>query len=208
METWTGIDISRYQTHIKCYDSTISFVIIKATEGETLIDRKFKQHWNSIPPNIHKGAYHFFRPNKSGLVQANVFLKTVNFKPDNIAPVIDVEWTRDYSKTSTNIRVRNLKLMISQIKKQTGCKPIIYTSQRFWDKYYAPYFSKKDIKVLWVADYRPNKSPNVPSTWSDWHIWQYTQSGNIYGYKGCVDLNISKIHPKYLTIKESLRDTL
>ena len=81
-----GIDISRYQADIEweklkvltdAHGRTtnsinlakdirnISYVFIKATEGNSLKDKYFKRHWeNAGKCGIRRGAYHFFRSSK------------------------------------------------------------------------------------------------------------------------------------------------
>ena len=198
-QTWIGIDISRYQNKI-LWDTSINFVFVKATEGINLRDKKFKSHWESVPTNIHKGAYHFFRPSKSGKSQADFFLRVANLRDNNLVPVIDVEPTRDHRRTKPKIGCRNLKEMILQIQKKTGCTPIIYTSKSLWERYYHSYFKDFNIGFLWVADYHSIDTPLVPCTWDSWTIWQWTQTGKIDGYNRCIDKSICRIDPECLTI--------
>ena len=91
-----GIDISRHQGNINWnkFDTTISFVICKATEGVKIADPKFKKNWDNIP--TIKGCYHFFRPQLSGIDQAKNFLKVAIIEPGNIIPIIDVEQTTQW----------------------------------------------------------------------------------------------------------------
>jgi len=193
-----GIDVSKYQDNIKWdnLDASVKFVIFKATEGTDLVDRKFKHNWDKSGSDVYKGAYHFFRPLKSGKQQAKLFLKTTNLKSGDIIPVLDVEYTKQYkrmSKKNKALMARNLNEYISVIESSLGVKPIIYTSASFWNDYIRPSY-KKDVSdhILWVADYRKRKSPAIPKGWNDWHIWQHTDKGKVRGISKRVDMNICK----------------
>lgn len=201
----------------------ISFVVIKATEGVNLKDKKFDYNWLECgKTKLYRGAYHYFRPNKSGIEQAKFFLKTVQFKSGDIAPVIDVEQIH-YSIYYTKVKVKkhhkvyyksrrkigvdkvmayhNLRDMVDYLYKHTGTKPLIYTTTSHWNSYYAKLFENEHHHFLWVADYRKKvKNPITPKGW-DWSIWQHTPRGKIRGIKSYVDLNISKYHPSTFTIK-------
>jgi len=70
-----GIDLSGYQPTVdwtKVAASGIAFAFIKATEGTTLIDHTFADHWaRAKRASLLRGAYHFFdrsrmRPRKPG----------------------------------------------------------------------------------------------------------------------------------------------
>ena len=194
-----GIDISHYQGDIEWskIDTTIDFIICKATEGSKFIDYKFEHNWKNIKGV--KGCYHFFRPQVPGDIQALHYLKTVNFKEGDILPIIDVEMTKHwtYSKHRKTY-VNNLKKMVSTIHDKTGLTPIIYTTGLFWDTYISKHYQNKYDHILWVADYRKNDSPKIPKDFNDWVIWQHTNKGLTNGIIGFVDLNYSKNIDKLL----------
>jgi lysozyme len=197
-----GIDISRYQTvNFNLLDSNISFVFCKATEGSKLIDRKFNYHWENIGSHLKKGAYHFFRPYANGKDQAKLFLSTVNFSSGHLAPVIDVEGERGYSKLNPRIYVANLKIMIREIEETLGVRPIIYTNTHFWNRYFSTHMKDMVREYrLWVADYRDREEPVIPHGWEDWAIWQHTCKGRIKGISHDVDLNVCKLNLDELVI--------
>lgn len=74
------------------------------------------------------------------------------------------------------------------IERATGKKPIIYSAKSFRRDYlgnpteFAAY-------PLWVASYR-NDAPSLPATWSDYLIWEYTESGTVAGITGQLDKNL------------------
>jgi len=197
-----GIDISRYQNvNFSLLDSGISFIFCKATEGTTIVDRKFATHWSQIGDKYSKGAYHYFRPLVSGKEQAKLFLNTVNFSSGHMLPVIDVELGRGYNAKNSKIYVSNLKQMIRYIEEKLGVKPIIYTNTHFWNHNFAVHF--KDMAKeyhLWVADYRDREEPSVPVGWENWSIWQHSCKGKLNGIPGEVDLNVCKVDINKLLI--------
>lgn len=201
---YVGIDISKFQHTInwKHVDTSLHFVVVKATEGLTLKDRKFDEHWDNIHPSMIKGAYHFFNPVRRGKEQARFFLSTVKFKKGHLAPVIDVEYTRNYSKVSRKQIARNLREMIVHIEKTLKVKPIIYTNAGCWDKYIAPYFGGSEKNYhLWIADYRGKAEPRIPKKWKTWSIWQHTDKARMRGINGNVDVNVCKVDLDKLIIR-------
>ena len=227
-QRYIGIDISRYQGDIKFekLDTNIKFVIIKATEGVNLKDKKFDYNWANVfnaKQKIYRGAYHFFRPNKSGIEQAKFFLSTVKFQKNDIIPVIDVEkmcysvyYTRVKTKRGKKIYYKNrrcvsvnsimanhnLSDMVDYIHRHLKVKPIIYTTTSHWNSYYKKLFVDEHHHFLWVADYRKNvNNPIVPDCWETYHIHQYTPRGKFCGIPKRVDVNITKYHPSTFLIK-------
>lgn len=219
---YKGIDISHHQGKIvwSKIDTNIKFTIIKATEGLDFKDKYFDYNWKEIKnTNIYRGAYHYFRPNKSGIEQAKFFLKTVGFKKGDIIPVIDIEKmnykiTYIYKKRGKKtiklkrikvqnlIAYQNLKDMIDYIYEVLHVKPILYTSTCHWKSYYDKFFENEHHHILWIADYRKNViNPNIPKCWNDWTIWQYSPKYKIKGLNKYVDINISKKHPNEFIIK-------
>ena len=59
-----GVDVSEYQDVIDMNElarQNISFVIIRATEGSSLVDARFAENWgNAHHSSLTAGAYHFF----------------------------------------------------------------------------------------------------------------------------------------------------
>jgi len=74
------------------------------------------------------------------------------------------------------------------IQQNLGRSPIIYTSANFWNtalggtSAFAGY-------PLWVAHYTSHAAPNIPSGFSDYLFWQYSDSGSVSGIKGNVDMD-------------------
>lgn len=71
----------------------IDYVFMKATEGESFKDWRFKGRWKKAKKaGITRGAYHFFRPGKNAVDQAQNYIQRVGeFDADDLPPVLDIE---------------------------------------------------------------------------------------------------------------------
>lgn len=186
-----GIDVSYYQGKIDWQkvremeedDVRIHFAFIKATEGVMLVDRYFKRNWREAPKvGIKCGAYHFFRPKKSGLWQAKFFLQTVDVEKGDLPPVVDVEELNGVSPAKMR---KELKEYIEHIEKKTGVKPIIYTGLSFFKDYLDGYFHDYP---LWIAHYYKAKLRISEKT--KWHFWQHSDKAKVNGISYIVDFNV------------------
>jgi lysozyme len=181
-----GIDISRYQSRInwkELVEQKFDFVFVKATEGGDHRDTMFDSHWESIKKaGLKRGAYHFFRPGISPLLQAKNFINQVELQPGDLPPVIDIEVTDGASKT---IIVNRIKSWLEIVEIRYGVKPIIYTHLKFYYNYIVGNF---DDYPLWIAKYGDVKPQLVNS--EKFKFWQYSNHGEVKGIKGDVDFNV------------------
>lgn len=187
-----GIDMSHYQQKqdIK-WDSLsigngaipIKFVVLRATMGNRSADRNFEDFWMLAKKHeLIRGAYHFYRADEDPVVQANNFLKYVKLESGDLPPILDIE---RIPRRKTNERlVQDLKTWCSIMEETYGEKPIIYTYYHYYKDYLKGEF---DGYPLWLANYNdvPEPTPN-----DDWHLWQFTENGIVYGINTKVDLNI------------------
>ena len=188
-KTYTGIDISKYQKINWKEIEKLDFIICKKSEGITLEDLKFRENINNI--KCLKGIYHFFRPQYSGIDQANFFLKDMDTIKIDLKPIIDVEWSKWWSnENNTNIGISRLNDMIKTIEVKFGMKPIIYTSPLFWNKFIGNKIDLNGVN-LWVADWRGDTIPELPNGFKNWHLWQQSSNKKIKGIDGDVDWNIT-----------------
>lgn len=184
-----GIDVSYYQGKIdwqkvkamKEDDVNISFAFIKATEGVLRVDPYFQRNWREAPKaGIKVGAYHFFRPQKSGLWQANFFLQTVSFESGDLPPVVDIEGLDGVSPE--NMR-KELNAFIIQVEKKTKVRPIIYSGLKFYQNYLQGYY---DEYPFWVAHYY---QPKLKLASNSYKFWQHSDKARINGINHRVDFN-------------------
>jgi len=181
-----GIDVSRYQSRVDWQEVSqqgIHFAFVKATEGASHIDSLFDFNWFSLEEvGIRKGAYHFYRTQTSALLQAQHFISQVTIKPGDLPPVLDVEVLANTQ--AVDLR-KGMLVWLSVIETHYQVKPIIYTNQKFYNKYLAGHFGDYP---LWIARY--NEEEPVLACGTDWAFWQYGNKGTLKGINGYVDFNV------------------
>jgi lysozyme len=181
-----GIDVSHYQSLVdweRIAQQDIDFAYVKATEGEGYVDSLFQVNWNAIKESgMKRGAYHFFIPSFSIDLQAANYIKTVNLEVGDLAPVVDVEGIDGVTQKEL---IDRLTKFIHLLEASYNTKPVIYTYQKFYNKYLAGHF---DDYPIWIARYSSRKP--VLADNAEWHFWQYGSRGNLEGIKGNVDFNV------------------
>lgn len=199
-----GIDISHYQGDIdwnvlsmnRETDSPLHFVFMKATEGGDHGDDTFCNNFTeALNHGFIRGAYHFFIPSTDALKQADFFIRTVQLKPGDLPPVLDVEVTGKKNKVELQ---RCVKQWLDRVESHYGVKPILYTSYKFKTKYLDD--SLFNAYPYWIAHYYVDSVKYQ----GKWDFWQHTDVGNVPGIEEDVDLNVFKgtlDELKKLTIK-------
>lgn len=185
-----GIDISHYQESIdwsrlrnaQVKGQPLRFVMIKATEGVSIIDENFNENFYQARQNdLIRGAYHFFVPSEDPARQALFFMKQVHLESGDLPPVLDVEKAGKLSVAELQTAVRK---WLGIVEKHYGVKPIIYTGYHFKLKYLND--AVFDAYPYWIAHYYVEQLEYKGS----WSFWQYTDVGHIDGIRGYVDCNI------------------
>ncbi|MES2430118.1 MAG: GH25 family lysozyme [Bacteroidota bacterium] len=185
-----GIDVSHYQKRVdweevramQIKNINIGFCFMKATEGTDRTDDMFKRNWGGAKANyIPRGAYHFFNPAKSGILQAKHFIRQVRLEKGDLPPVLDIEQINGENVTDLQQRLSD---WLIEVEKKYGVKPIIYTNVGFYKSYLS---GKFDDYPLWVAHYLIKNKPRIKR---DWIFWQHNESGNVNGIDAYVDFNV------------------
>lgn len=179
-----GIDVSRYQGEIDwsrvMEGNQISYVYLKATEGETLLDRTYKKNLaEARRVGLRVGSYHFYRPNSNWKRQLRNLVKHVRVSEQQLVPIIDIEVR---GRVSAERFIRDLKRFVVEVEKHYGCKPMLYTYQNFYNKHLVGHF---ESYPLMIARYR-TEAPALDDG-AEFVMWQYTDSGFVDGVNGCVD---------------------
>ncbi len=181
-----GVDVSRYQSRIdwgKVAEQKMDFAFVKATEDIAHTDSLFEFNWNQLKKvGLRRGAYHFFRTNRSPILQAQHFISQVEMEEGDLPPVLDVELLGQATPVALR---KDLFVWLTLIETHYEVKPIIYSNQKFYNKYLAGHFSDYP---LWIARY--NKEEPVLACGTDWSFWQYGNRGTLEGIEGYVDLNV------------------
>jgi lysozyme len=188
-----GVDVSSFQAEIDwntLSKNNISFAFIKATEGSSFVDNKFRYNWDQAhQTDLKVGAYHFFSFDSSGETQAANFIRTVPKLEKSMPPVIDVElYGSKIKKVPDAEKTRNnLKQLIAELKNYYGKDPIIYSTYETYNLYIKNDFTANPI---WIRDII--KEPKLSDN-RQWSFWQYSSVGKLRGYKGdefFIDLNV------------------
>ena len=206
-----GIDISHYQEHInwdrlrnaQLNGQPLRFIIIKATEGVSLIDENFNENFYQAKQNdLVRGAYHFFTADADVAAQARFFMKQVHLEAGDLPPVLDVEKAGALSVKQLQEAVLT---WLRLVEKHYGVKPIIYTGYSFKMKYLSDDVFNQ--YPYWIAHYYVDQVQYK----GKWDFWQYTDVGSLDGIPGMVDCDIfngdlSQLHE--LTIKQEEIDRI
>jgi len=184
-----GLDVSEFQgtvdwTLVKTIENSypLEFVFIRATAGNDKVDGQFATNWlGAKKSKLIRGAYHYYRPNENSLEQAELFIKTVQLQKGDLPPVLDIE------KLPREQSLKNMKLGLSRwlkaIEAHYKVKPIIYTSEKYYDDFLKEEFGDY---LFWIANYNFYRE----KIGDDWLFWQFTEKASVPGIKGNVDVNI------------------
>jgi lysozyme len=175
------------------------FCFAKSSQGISRVDPRFEEHMAKLKERtILRGGYHFFRLlNKDVQGEINNFLTTTKAggivwsEKGVLPPVLDIEpiGTEFGNPTKgkiiadrVNIAAR-AKKWLTTVEEKTGKTPIIYTTRLIWDDFLkAPKGFER--YPLWVADYGGLAQPRMPSGWTNYMMWQFTDKGKIGGKVG------------------------
>ncbi len=188
-----GIDVSAYQGRINWDEvatHNVRFAFIKASEGITLRDPRFRRNWAAAQrAGIYRGAYHYFQPNYDGAQQANLFTRTVPLTPGDLPPVLDVEHPEFHDVAAMRGHVAT---WLRLVERHYGVRPILYSNYSFYKRFLAGHF---DEYPLWLAHYEVEQ-PRLPR--EKWIIWQHSDEAYVPGIRGTVDFNVFQGSFKHL----------
>lgn len=173
-----GIDVSHYQGDIdweSIEKQGVEFVYIKATEGSSHVDECYESNRsNAEKTGIHIGFYHFFSFESSGISQAENYIATVGELNGKLIPAVDVEFYGSQRNPDRETVNKELSDMLEYLETYYGRKPIIYSTQSFYNAYLK---SGYEDYPLWIRNvYLPPAQ--------DWTIWQYSDRLCLYGMQG------------------------
>ena len=190
-----GIDISNHQRGLDINKIDCDFVIIKATEGKSYVDKScdgFFQQALSLGKKL--GVYHFANNSDNTAKQeADWFIQNTQGYIGKAIPILDWE------DNITNNVPWALE-WLQRVEEAYGCKPLIYMSESVVNRHdWSPVANAN--YGIWVAKYRDNlpdynydmsKAGNMPSIkyWNGYAMWQWTSSGRLNGWNGNLDCNV------------------
>lgn len=178
-----GLDLSAHNGDVnfaKVKDEGYTFVILKASEGSTFKDGRFEENYTEAVENrLYVGAYHFFRFDVDGIVQAHNFMEALDGKDLSLPVAIDLE---EYGnpREIDDVVVRRLHDMIDELT-VNEYPVMIYTNKDGYERFVRGNF---DDYPLWLCSFvRPPAD-------MEWTLWQYSHWGESEATDGDVDLNI------------------
>lgn len=211
-----GIDISKHQGSINWEElkknQKIKFIYIKATEGSDYVDPRYHENIRNARKHGFKvGSYHFLSTRSAATTQFYNFIRTAKREDQDLLPVIDVEKIGSWS--SQQLR-DSVKVFADLIEDYYGCKPLIYTSEKFFTKHLGRVFADYP---LFIAKY----SASQPNIGYKWILWQFADNGlfkSVKGNGGKVDMSRfakgcsvndiiyvpSKHKPKNISVKDAV----
>lgn len=170
--SYNGVDISNNNGYVdvgKLKSAGYSFIIAKATEGTSFIDKYFQnfiQQAKSL--NLVTGAYHFarFRDIESAKNEAE-FFKTVALQenPDFLVLDLEYEGAEGDLTAATNAFMSSIKA--------TSLPILLYSYPAFIKEHLDTTVQQY---LLWIAHYNVSQ-PDI-WCWNKYSIWQYTANEN------------------------------
>lgn len=179
-----GIDVSAHNGDIDfnaVAADSIRFAYLKATEGAEFCDPLFARNYRKASRSgIKVGAYHFFRFDTPGHLQAYNFMNAIADKKLDMPPAIDVEDWNNADDVPVNDVIDQLASMV-EVMHSAGRKIVIYTNKKGYDAYISGHF---DTIQTWMCSL-----DGQPSDTINWALWQYSHTGRVRGINGPVDLD-------------------
>lgn len=188
-----GIDVSRWQAKIdwnEVRDAGTKFVFMKATEGGDHEDPAFRTNWAAAKAaGLPVGAYHFVYWCRPATEQAHWFVQHIPADPDALPPVLDLEWNGHSvtcpRKVPRDVALEKIRIMLAELERHTGKRPIIYTDITFHKDVLEGEFEDYPFWLRSVA-----AEPHERYTDRRWTFWQWTTTGRVPGIRGDVDRNV------------------
>lgn len=186
-----GIDISHHQgvidwtklSNAMVDRSTLTFIMVKATEGANYLDDCFEDNFRKAKEyGFIRGAYHFWSTVSTAREQAAFFLDNVKLEVGDLPPVLDVEAKPD-NMTEEDFQME-LLAWLHVVEDRYHVKPIIYTYYKFKERYLKD--ERFDAYPFWIAHYYVSDVQYQ----GKWKFWQHTDVGRLPGINGFVDLDI------------------
>ncbi len=192
----SGIDVSHHQGKVNweaVAEAGIVFAFAKATEGVGLVDPQFAANWSGMKSaQLFRGAFHFFRPAKPAVAQAEKFVQAVkNLAAGDLPPVLDLEEARtragqdEWDAIPKADRLPRALRWLEAVEQRLGRRPIVYTRRGFLPKLGGA--GTLAFYPLWIAHYTTARKPIVPAGWNDWTFWQFSEKGKVAGVATGVD---------------------
>lgn len=182
-----GMDLSSHNGEIdfsRIAADSIDFIMLKATEGTSFKDPRFHSNYLQARKSEIKavGAYHFFRFDTDGEMQAINFLNSLRGKTLDLPAVIDLEEWSNPSGIPTGEIVKRLRAMIECLHRN-GHNVMFYTNKDGYERFLKGRF---DEYPLWICSFT---DPPLDDGNDRWSLWQYSHQGWTEACNSEVDMN-------------------
>lgn len=188
-----GIDISGWQKGIQLDKIEHDFVIIKATQGASVVSNSFADQAEQAFRLGKKVGFYHYAAGGGAESEANNFVNTV--KPYIGRAILVLDWESNQNPKFSDYAYA-IK-WLSLVKAKTGITPFIYMSKSVCRQFDWSAIAKE--VPLWCAEYA-NNSPtgyqDNPWTdskgfgaWDNCAIYQYSSHGRLNGWAGNLDLD-------------------
>ena len=188
-ETYEGIDVSGWQgviDFLQVKNAGISFVYIKASEGQNIVDRYFRRNYEQAKANgFNIGFYHYVRARSTedAILEAEHFANTIAGTTPNCKLAMDFENFGNLTISEVN---QISQVFLSKVQELTKKEMVIYSNTYSARTVFSQELANK--YPLWVAQYGV-KEPSSNGKWKAWVGFQYTDKGEVPGINGYVDRN-------------------
>lgn len=129
-----GIDLSHYQGNVfweVVGKTKMAYVYLKATEGGTRIDDKYKQNIDLAHSyGLKVGSYHFYRPRISQVDQLHNFMAQCRPGDQDLLPMIDVETRSGLPREEFRDSLAKFLVLVEKAYRQ---RPLVYTGTSFYN---------------------------------------------------------------------------
>lgn len=149
-------------------------VYMKVTQGTQFADTEWKNHHReAVETGKFVGAYHYFKVQNNGVLQAEYMWNEIKGHKWDMRPVVDVEryYNQGYSKAVFAARLRACLL---EVERLFGVRPMIYTSRSMWNELVGS-VAWASAYDLWTAHYTTYPVPLIPNDWKGkgYRMWQF-----------------------------------
>lgn len=195
--TSVGVDVSTYQGTVDwaaVKDAGVDYVIVRAAyrgyeTGKIVPDDLYEQNIRgATDAGLHVGVYLYSQAlsEDEAREEADYLLGLIEGLPVDYPVVYDQEeYTADQARTDglTGEQATLNALAFCERVYDAGYIPMIYTNNDWAQNMYD--MERLDHYPIWYADYTA-----APSLTGGFAMWQYTDSGQVPGVTGPVDLNL------------------
>lgn len=179
-----GIDVSRHNGMMNLDAAAadgVEFIFIKASEGATLKDENFHINYEKAGhAGLKRGAYHFFRFERDGVVQARNLLEAIGDRPLELGIAIDIEDAGNPVNVAPELIQQHLADMMEYLILK-GYRPLLYTNRSGYEKYLMENYPGNP---LWICHFS-----STPFD-ADWSFWQFDHHAKVKGIPTEVDMNV------------------